>query len=186
LDRADHLLSDPEHSRYVGRIIAAWARSYVGGPQDEAERRPAADNRVVARTEQGPFRTEILANGHPLVADEPESVGGGNAGPTPYDLLAAALGSCTTMTLAAYARRKEWPLEAAEARLRHSKVHCEDCTSPEDRGSKIDRLERELVLMGDLDDGQRQRLLEIADRCPVHRTLHGDIEVVTSLADPEG
>jgi putative redox protein len=183
LDRADHLLTNREDSRYVGSVIAAWARKYLDGPQTERKAGLPSDNRIVARTETGGFRTEIMANGHPLVADEPVSVGGTNTGPSPYELLAAALGACTTMTLRMYADRKGWPLEASEVHMTHQKVHCEDCGESQNPRSKIDHLVRDLVLEGPLDDAQRRRLLEIADRCPVHRTLHSDIKIETSLTD---
>jgi uncharacterized OsmC-like protein/pimeloyl-ACP methyl ester carboxylesterase len=182
LDRADHLLSDPEDSRYAGALIAAWARKYIDLPQEQRKQKPD-DNRVVARTEGSGFRTEILADGHPLIADEPESVGGTNAGPNPYELLAAALAACTTMTLRMYADRKGWPLQAAEARIEHAKVHSEDSADPENPRSRIDHFSKELAFEGELDDEQRQRLLEIADRCPVHRTLHSDVKITTTLVD---
>ena len=130
-----------------------------------------------------PAGTEVLANGHPLIADEPVSVGGTNTGPSPYELLTAALGACTSMTLRMYADRKGWPLEAAEVRLEHSKIHCVDCAEASKGRPKIDHISRELVLEGPLDEAQQQRLLEIADRCPVHRTLHSEIKVTTTLAE---
>ena len=185
LDRADHLLSGAEDARYAAAVIAGWSRRYVGDPQEARKRATRGDNRTVVRTGGDGFRTEILANGHPLIADEPESVGGTNTGPTPYELLTASLGACTSMTLRMYADRKGWPLDGVEVRLDHAKVHCEDCAEAEKGSSKIDRITREITLEGDLDDEQKRRLLEIADRCPVHRTLHSDIEVVTSLADSE-
>jgi putative redox protein len=183
LDSADHLLTNREDSRYVGSVIAAWARKYLGVPQEERKIARTGDNRIVARTDAGGFRTEILANGHSLIADEPISVGGNNTGPSPYDLLAAALGACTTMTLSMYADRKGWPLHASEVHLTHEKIHCEDCAESENPRSKIDHFTRNLILEGPLDDEQRRRLLEIADRCPVHRTLHSKINVKTILAD---
>ena len=181
LDRADHLLSNESDARYVGTVIAAWTLKYLEPQQPLPEETDLADNRVVARIGRVPYRTDVLANGHHLLADEPEQVGGGDAGPSPYELLASALGTCTVMTLRMYADRKQWPLEAAEVRIRHEKVHCSDCERP---GQKLDQLTRELVLVGELDDEQRQRLLEIADRCPVHRTLtEGRIEVTTTFAE---
>jgi putative redox protein len=110
-------------------------------------------------------------------------VGGADTGPNPYDYLVASLGACTSMTLRMYADRKKWPLEAATIRLRHKKVHAEDCEECEAKSGTVDVIEREIDLDGDLDQEQRQRLLEIADRCPVHRTLHSRIEVMTSLKD---
>ena len=133
--------------------------------------------------QKSPSRTAILANGHPLVADEPLAVGGTNAGPTPYELLASALGACTSITLRMYADRKGWPLDEVEVRLRHEKIHCEDCANPERPSSRIDHFTREIALEGQLDDKQRDRLLKIADRCPVHRTLEKPAEITTTLAE---
>ena len=183
LDTADHLLSDAGDSRYVAGIIAGWTRKYLDGTQEERKRASVDDNHVVAWTGAAGFRTEVLANGHGFVADEPESVGGTNAGPSPYELLSASLAACTSMTLRMYADRKQWPLETVEVRVEHRKMHCEDCANPEDRRSKIDRFTRSVRVEGELDEAQRQRLLEIADRCPVHRTLHSDVEVHTTLVE---
>ena len=184
LDTADHLLSRAEDSRYAAGVIANWARRYIGEEQRERKAARPGDNRVVVRTGASGYRTEVLANGHPLIADEPLSVGGTNTGPSPYELLTAALGACTTMTLRMYADRKGWPLEAAESRLEHEKIHCVDCADAAGNGQpKIDHISREIVVEGPLDDDQRQRLLAIADRCPVHRTLHSEIEITTVLAE---
>jgi putative redox protein len=180
LDEADHLLSDPEDARYVGSMIAGWARRYIGTPQEEIKMAQRGENLVVVRTEDG-YRTEVLANGHPLVADEPLRIGGTNAGPTPYELLASALGACTSITLRMYADRKEWPLDAVEIRLKHEKIHCEDCEGVEEPGARIDHFTRQISLEGALDDGQRDRLLRIADRCPVHRTIERPARIETSL-----
>jgi uncharacterized OsmC-like protein/pimeloyl-ACP methyl ester carboxylesterase len=183
LDRADHLLSDEVDAIYVGSVLGAWARKYVAEPREERPAEPTGDA-VVARLESGAgFRTEIVASGHPLVSDEPRAVGGTNAGPAPYDLLAASLGACTAMTLRLYAERKGWPLERTVVRLGHRRVHAEDCAGCEgSASSRIDVLERELELEGPLDGDQRQRLLEIAERCPVHRTLTGGaVRVVSRL-----
>jgi putative redox protein len=182
LDHADHLLSDPNDARYVASVIAGWSRKYIGAPQEVRKQGKPGDNCVVARTGASGYRTEVLANGHSCVADEPESVGGTNTGPSPYELLAAALGACTTMTLRMYADRKDWPLQAVQARLEHSKVHCDDCADADNRRSRIDHFSREITVEGPLDDEQRQRLLQIADRCPVHRTLHSDVKVTTTLS----
>jgi putative redox protein len=182
LDRADHLLSDADDARYVGSMIASWARRFIGRPQEEVKQGRPGDNRIFVRTEGG-YRTEVLANGHPLVADEPQSLGGTNAGPTPYELLSSALGTCTSITLRMYADRKGWPLEAVEVRLAHEKIHCEDCGEPDRPSSRIDHFAREIILEGPLDEKQRGRLLAVADRCPVHRTLNGPTEITTTLAD---
>lgn len=182
LDRADHLLSRAEDSRYAAGVIANWSKKYLPDHQQEVKLPTPGDNRVIARTGPSGYRTEILANGHPLVADEPVAVGGTNTGPSPYELLAAALGACTTMTLRMYADRKRWPLDDVEVRLRHAKIHCDDCAEASKGRPKIDHISRELVLEGPLDADQRARLLEIADRCPVHRTLHSEVRVTTTLA----
>ncbi len=181
LDRADHLLSDEADSLYTGSVLAAWVRKYIGTPQEEVKHPDPTDNRIVAHIGQDHYLTEILANGHALLSDEPRAVGGTNAGPTPYDLLVAGLGACTAMTLRMYADHKQWPLETVTVRLLHRKVHVEDCDCETDATGKIDLIERELDVTGALDDAQRQRLAEIADRCPVHRTLEGEIVVKTSL-----
>lgn len=181
LDTADHMLTASEDSMYAAGVIAGWARKYIGAPQESRKVASTADNHVVVRTGSAGFRSEVLANGHGFVADEPEKVGGTNAGPSPYELLSAALGACTAMTLRMYADRKGWPLDAVEVRLDHHKVHCDDCGEPESTASRIDRFNRRVRLEGRLDEEQRSRLLEIADRCPVHRTLHGQVDVVTTL-----
>ena len=136
---------------------------------------------VVVRGRAGGLRQDIEAGRHHLVSDEPVSLGGMDDGPTPYDLLTAALGSCTAMTLQMYAQRNGWPLEAIEVRLSHAKIHARDCADCETKEGRIDRIEREIVLQGPLDAAQRARLLEIADRCPVHRTLTSEIEISTRL-----
>lgn len=141
----------------------------------------AEPRNIVVRGRAGGLRHEIEAGGHHLVADEPVALGGTDGGPTPYDLLVAALGSCTAMTLQMYARQKGWPLEAVEVRLRHSKIHARDCADCETKEGRIDRIERDIVLRGALDETQRGRLLAIADRCPVHRTLTSEIEISTHL-----
>jgi putative redox protein len=127
------------------------------------------------------FVQEIIAGGHRLIADEPTAAGGTDTGPTPYDLLLAALGACTSMTVSMYARRKQWPLEAVTVRLRHSKVHAQDCADCEKKDGLLDRIEREVELHGQLDDEQRARLLEIADKCPVHKTLSAPIDIRTKI-----
>lgn len=127
------------------------------------------------------FAQRITAGDHVLAADEPVADGGTGTGPGPYDLLLAALGSCTSMTVAMYARRKQWPLETVRVRLRHSKVHADDCENCETRAGMLDRIERDLELVGPLDGAQRARLVEIANKCPVHRTLTSEIVIRTRL-----
>ena len=178
LDDADHLLLRPEDAAYVAEVLAAWASRYVDRP---AETLPVNGVRVT-ETREGRFTQHILAGKHVLRADEPAAAGGDDSGPGPYDLLLAGLGACTSMTVRMYADQKKWPLERVRVDLRHEKVHATDCAECETRDGKIDRIERVLVLEGDLDDAQRQRLLEIASKCPVHRTLHSEIWIPTSLA----
>jgi putative redox protein len=136
---------------------------------------------VVVRGGAGELRQDVQAGRHQLVVDEPVEGGGNDAGPTPYDLLLAALGACTAMTLRIYARRKGWPLVDVEVRLRHDKIHARDCAECETKEGRLDRVEREIVLHGPLDQSQRTRLLEIANRCPVHRTLLSEVHVSTRL-----
>lgn len=181
LDQADHLLTNEGDARYVGEMIAAWVRRFL--PAEAADKSEVEG--VVVHTGRERFRTEIITGHHRLLADEPESAGGTDTGPTPYDLLAAALGACTSITLRMYADHKKWPLEAVAVRLQHQKIHADDCENCETKTGKIDTITRRLVLHGDLNAEQRQRLLEIADRCPVHRTLHAEVKVDTHLVEEE-
>ena len=183
LDEADHLLTREADSLYAGRVLAAWASRYLG-KESSAASPDGGDYETAARTHIGGFRTEVIAGGHRLVADEPASVGGSGAGPSPYDLLSAALAACTSMTLKMYASHKKLELESATVRVRHGKIHADDCRDCESKEGRIDQFERELLLVGNLSDQQRQRMVEIADRCPVHRTLHGEVKVRTALAEP--
>src|SRR5688500_522652 len=134
---------------------------------------------VIVRGDASAFAQQIVVGPHRLTADEPVEFGGKDTGPGPYDLLLAALGSCTSMTVAMYARTKKWPLESVEVNLRHSKIHATDCRDCETKEGKVDRIEREIHLVGTLDAEQRKRLLEIADKCPVHRTLKAEIDIQT-------
>jgi len=134
---------------------------------------------VIVRGNAAGFAQEIVVGPHRLTADEPIEAGGKDTGPSPYDLLLAALGSCTSMTVSLYARSKKWPLESVTVNLRHSKIHAADCRDCEIKEGKIDRIEREIHFVGALDQEQRKKLLEIADKCPVHRTLHSEIDIQT-------
>ena len=136
---------------------------------------------VVVEGSAGGFAQVIAVGGHALTADEPVEAGGTDTGPGPYDLLLAALGSCTSMTVAAYARRKNWPLETVRVRLRHSRVHAADCESCETKVGWLDRIERDVELVGTLDEAQRARLVEIAGKCPIHRTLTSEVDIRTRL-----
>jgi putative redox protein len=146
---------------------------------------PAAPGTVVVVESGKETLAQILLDGrHRLVADEAQSAGGADAGPNPYELLLMSLGACTSMTLRLYARRRQWPLELVRVRLSHRRIYAEDCASCETKTGLVDRIEREIELQGALDDAQRARLLEIADKCPVHRTLTSEISILTRLAEP--
>ena len=181
LDQADHLLTRNEDSLYAGHVLAAWATRYLPDTT-RADDLQAVEGEVVARTNIGGFRTEVAAGPHMLVADEPVAVGGTNLGPTPYGLLSAALATCTTMTLKMYASLKKLDMRSATVRVSHDKVHAEDCADCETQSGKIDEFRREISFDGDLSDAELARLMEIADKCPVHKTLHGEVKVRTIRA----
>lgn len=179
LDGADHLLSKRSDSVYAGKMIASWVEKYL--ESKSKKERLTSSSRVVTQTEQGNFTTEVKAGNHHLIADEPEEVGGSDLGPTPYDLLTAGLGACTSMTLQMYAARKKWDLQEVKVHLDHHKDYAQDCKNCEKSSSKIDHFTRVIEIKGELNEEQKQKLLEIADKCPVHKTLHSDIKVVTKL-----
>jgi putative redox protein len=182
LDDADHLLSRKQDAVYVAQVLSAWASRYLD-QRVEAETLSAAPGTVlVQETGDGRFTQRIAAGKHALRADEPEDYGGNDSAPTPYDLLLAGLGACTSMTLRMYAARKRWPLERVTVTLQHEKIHAEDCAECETKEGRIDRIARSLTLEGSLDEAQQAKLLEIADKCPVHRTLEGEVLVETKLA----
>jgi uncharacterized OsmC-like protein/pimeloyl-ACP methyl ester carboxylesterase len=184
LDAADHLLTRPADARYAATVIAAWASRYLPEPSLPPAEHP---HDVEVRGGREGYANRIVAHGrHRLRADEPEAQGGTDTGPSPYELLTAALGACTSITLRMYADRKQWPLEEVVVHLEHDKRHADDCADcdPALAGKRIDHITRTIELIGPLDEGQRSQLLEIADRCPVHRTLHGPVHVATRLSDP--
>jgi uncharacterized OsmC-like protein len=167
--------------------MAAWAARYLPAPEDPEPAAPARhDVVVVTGSEAHPFGQRIVAGGHQLVADEPAAIGGADSGPTPYDLLLAGLGACTAITVRMYADRKGWPLRQMTVRLRHSRIHAVDCLDCETKSGQLDQIERELHFEGDLTDDQRARLMSIAERCPVHRTLHSEVLVATTEDRPGG
>ena len=185
LDGADHLLSRAADAEYVASMIATWASRYLESEQAK-QALPQADllDGEVLITEQNHlFLRGMYSNQHFLRADEPLKYGGSDLGPSPYDLLLMSLGACTSMTLRMYANLKKLPLEDIEVRLLHERVHAEDCV---DCDHRIERITRRISLHGELDEAQRQRLLEIADRCPVHRTLGNDPQIVTELIGGSG
>jgi uncharacterized OsmC-like protein/alpha-beta hydrolase superfamily lysophospholipase len=178
---ADHLLSRRSDATYVANVIAAWAERYLDMGSQETASEPGDSGRVTVReTGQGRFQQEITAGVHRLVADEPVASGGADSGPNPYDLLLAALGACTAMTLRLYAERKALPLDRVTVKLRHAKIHAADCAACETKEGMIDHIERGIVLQGALDADMRARLLDIADKCPVHRTLTNEVDIATT------
>jgi uncharacterized OsmC-like protein/alpha/beta superfamily hydrolase len=189
LDGADHLLTDAGDAAFAANVIAAFAGRYIVDERGGlAAPKPSAPV-VVAETTQGPFLNHVVVGRHRLLADEPESIGGFDAGPSPYDLLGAALGACTSMTLRMYADRKQMPLARVTVGISHAKVHAQDCVdcadglvNPTGRSAMIDRFERVITIEGeDLTDDDRARLLAIADKCPVHRTLEASSTITTVL-----
>lgn len=178
LDGADHLLSQSKDSLYVGQVIANWAHRYL-----EEKSSSNDSNLVVAELGEDKFTTAISVGEHRFLADEPKSVGGMNMGPTPYDLVASGLAACTAMTLKMYANRKKWVLEDILVSVNHEKKYGEDCESCDTPSSKIDHFDREIRIVGELTSEQRSRLLEIADKCPVHKTLEASSRVITRLID---
>ena len=178
LDKADHLLSREEDSLYAGRVLAAWASRFLPSAEPSDELAGNADD-VVARTSSGGFRTDLSVAGHSMLADEPLSYGGTNLGPTPYDYLSAALASCTSMTLRMYADHKGLDFDSATVRVRHNKIHAEDCEDCDTSEGKIDEFERVISLEGSMSAAEKERMLEIADRCPVHKTLHAEVKIRT-------
>jgi uncharacterized OsmC-like protein/pimeloyl-ACP methyl ester carboxylesterase len=188
LDRADHLLSRSEDAAYAARVIAGWASGYLGA-EKHALAEELGEGVEVVETGQGRFQAMVASGGHRLIADEPAGVGGLDSGLSPYGFLSAALGACTVMTLRMYADRKGLAVDRIGTRVLHGKVHaadCEDCSGEvKARGGRIDRFERLITLEGDLDAATRARMLEIADKCPVHRTLEAGAAVVTRATEPD-
>ena len=178
LDGADHLISRRSDAIYIADMLAAWSSRYL--PARDVTAPPSdAGMVVVSGAGEGLFPQLVSASGHALRADEPVSAGGTDSGPGPYDLLLASLGACTAMTIRMYAERKQWPLADVRVTLRHDKIHAEDCAGCETAEKKIDRITREIRLTGALDQAEQARLMEIADKCPVHRTLTSEVKIRT-------
>jgi len=193
LDHADHLLSRAEDAEFVAQTLASWADRYLDdAPIDsdaEVEKSVSEDvpalvkslehGEVLVTEKDLKFLRGLYTEDHQVLSDEPLSFGGRNLGPSPYDLLLMSLGSCTSMTIRMYANHKKLPLEDINVRLRHERIHSDDCPDCDGKTGKIERITRDIELKGDLTEAQRQRLIEIADRCPVHRTLENDLVVRT-------
>jgi putative redox protein len=186
LSGADHLLNRKSDADYVADVIAAWAQRYLEtAPSNQTE--DSDSRRVVVReTRRGKFQQTVTVGPHRLIADEPSTAGGDDTGPGPYDYLLAALGACTSMTLRLYADRKALPLDRVAVTLRHNRIHAEDCAECETKSGMVDQIEREIAMEGALDPEQRGRLMDIADKCPVHRTLTSEIRIVTRASEADG
>ena len=176
---ADHLLSKKNDAVYVANVIAAWAERYFEQPVNRDDKQIEIGTVLVRETGGGKYQQEVLRGPHRFLADEPVKVGGLDSGPGPYDLLLAGLGACTSMTMRLYADHKKLPLERVSVRLVHNRIHAEDCLNCETREGMLDRIDRNITMEGPLDAEQRKRLLEIANKCPVHRTLESEIEIRT-------
>ena len=192
LDTADHLLSDESDSRYAGQIVGSWAERYVDSADDDvasdsSDGKASDEHRVegaVVSIGQENYVTALKMARHRVTADEPVSLGGQDTGPTPYELLLGSLGACTAITLRMYAGRKEWDLQGVDVELSHERIHAEDCDCETDRVGLLDKIDRHVTLRGDLDAAQRKRLMQIADKCPVHRTLAATAVVRTFEVEP--
>ena len=182
LDDADHLLTKAEDAAYAADVLAAWAGRWAGRQKIERPEGRLQEGSVIVSESPGfKFRQLMAAGSHPLVADEPETVGGDGSGPTPYDYLVAGLGACTSMTIRMYADYKSLPLEKVRVELQHDKIHATDCESCDSKSGKIDRIRRKIFVSGKLSPEALQKIKVIADKCPVHRTLHGCVVVETEL-----
>lgn len=179
LDSADHALARAAEGEHAAAVICGWAGRYLKHDEAPAENYTEV---MVAESGGGKYRQRIWSGRHRSLADEPVSAGGDDQGPSPYELLLAALGTCTAMTLRMYADLKALPLTHVAVVLRHEKIHAAACETCDTKDGKIDRIERIISIEGNLTQEQRQRLLEIANKCPVHRTLHSEVQVPTSLA----
>ena len=176
IDGADHLLMNAKDSVYVGNVIASWAKRYVETPNSETLR---SQHQVIASLDASDgFTTQMKVGNHHMTADEPISYGGNDYGPSPYELVSAGLSACTAMTIQMYVKRKGWDLQNVQVHTNHAKVHTDDS---DDTSTKIDTFNREIRITGSLDDKQIARILQIADKCPVHKTLHDEVQVITKL-----
>jgi putative redox protein len=182
---ADHLLSGKRDAAYVSDVIAAWVERYIEPVAAEpvAVSGEAPRSVVVQETRNSKFQQTVAVGPHRMLADEPVAAGGQDSGPGPYDFVLAGLGACTSMTMRMYADRKSLPMERVTVTLKHSKIHAQDCAECETRDGMLDQIERVIAIDGALDAEQRKKLMEIADKCPVHRTLTSEVHIVTRAAD---
>ncbi len=182
---ADHLLTGKRDAAYVADVLAAWAERYLdpAAPEQPADLGEVPRQVVVRETRNGKFQQTVAVGPHRMLADEPVAAGGADSGPGPYDYVLAGLGACTSMTMRMYADRKSLPLERVTVTLKHSKIYAEDCAECETKVGMLDQIERVISMEGALDTEQRKKLMEIADKCPVHRTLTSEIRIVTQAAD---
>ena len=181
IDGADHLLMNANDSIYVGNVISNWAKRYVNAPKTEAL---STKQQVIASLDSTDgFTTQMKLGNHYLTADEPKSYGGNDFGPSPYELVSAGLSACTAMTVQMYVNRKGWDLQNIEVHTSYGKIHAIDCGDCDSTSAKIDTFNREIKLTGNLDNKQIERILQIADKCPVHKTLHNEIQVITKVID---
>ncbi|MBT8253840.1 MAG: OsmC family protein [Flavobacteriaceae bacterium] len=179
LDGADHLLSNKKDAIYAGHVIAEWAMRYIEIPNTDDLK---SNDQVVASLETvDGFTTQMKVGNHSMTADEPTSYGGNDFGPSPYELVSAGLAACTAMTIRMYVKHKGWDLQNVEVHISHSKTHMEDCVDCDNKNARIDTFERSIKLTGQLNDDQKKRILKIANKCPVHKTLHSEVQVITNL-----
>ena len=186
LDGADHLLTNPADATFVATLIATWATRYLGedsAAKNTGSKQLAPESGVLVAERAGGLTQDIYAGAHHLIADEPATVGGANLGGTPYDFLLAALGTCTSMTLRMYAQRKGIEVDEIKVELQHSRIPADDCEPCEDQKGLVDRIDRIITVKGKLTQAQRDRMLQIADMCPVHRTLMNQKEITSRYAE---
>ena len=180
LDGSEHLLIDKKNAAYVGQVIAGWAARYI--PLPEEEHIETSYQVVASLNDEDDFTTQMKLGNHYLRADEPESIGGHNFGPTPYELLSGALSACTAMTVQMYAHRKGWKVDNIEVHTNYGKQHAVDCQSCENSNNRIDTFQKKIKITApDLDEKQIARILQIADKCPVHKTLHNEVQIISEL-----
>jgi uncharacterized OsmC-like protein/fermentation-respiration switch protein FrsA (DUF1100 family) len=185
LDNADHLLSNKADAEYAAAIIAQWAGKYIEGKGEAPGVNDIESGQLEVAEYNQKFARVVRSDNHEWMADEPTTVGGEDLGPDPYEHLLAALGTCTSMTIRMYANRKNLQLEDVKVKLSHSRDHVTDCEGCEDQPKKIEILDREISFIGDLTQEEREKLMEIADKCPVHKTLLGEISITSRMVGLE-